>query len=80
MNEEEIIGTLTTILQDLLANPSIALTTATVRNDVPGWDSFAYVNFIVAVEIQFGIRFRVADVESFQTVGDIVSEIVALTA
>ena len=80
MNEEEIIGTLTTILQDLLANPSIVLTPATVRNDVPGWDSFAYVNFIVAVEIEFGLRFRVADVESFQTVGDIVSEIVALTA
>lgn len=80
MNEKEIIGTLTTILQDLLANPSIVLTSATVRNDVPGWDSFAYVNFIVAVEIQFGIRFRVADVESFQTVGDIVTEIRALTA
>ena len=39
---------------------------------MPRWDSFAYVNFIVAVEIEFGIKFRVADVESFETVGDIV--------
>jgi len=80
MDEQEIIETLSTILQDLLQNPSIMLSATTIRNDVPGWDSFAYVNFIVAVETQFGIRFRVADVESFQTVGDIVNEIKALTA
>ncbi len=80
MDEQEITDTLTTILQDLLLDSSIALSPTTVRNDVPGWDSFAYVNFIVAVETQFGIRFRVADVESFETVGDIVSEIKVLTA
>jgi acyl carrier protein len=33
-----------------------------------------YVNFIVAVELEFRIKFRVADVESFETVGDIVAE------
>lgn len=80
MNEQEIIETLTTILQDLLANPSVALSPTTVRSDVPGWDSFAFVNFIVAVETEFGIRFRVADVESFQSVGDIAHEISVLTA
>lgn len=80
MNEQEIIEILTTVLQDLLDDPSIVLNSATVRDEVPGWDSFAYVNFIVAVETRFGIRFHVADVESFETVGDIVKEIQALTA
>ena len=80
MDEQEIIEVLTTILRDLLANPSIALSVTTIRSEVPGWDSFAYVNFIVAVETQFGIRFHVADIESFQTVGDIVNEIKALTS
>ena len=37
-----------------------------------------YVNFIVAVESEFRIQFRLADVESFETVGDIVQEIKAL--
>ena len=37
---------------------------------VPDWDSFAYVNFIVAVEMRFGIRFGVAEIESFVTVGE----------
>ena len=80
MDEQPVIETLTTILQDLLEDSSITLNSTTVREDVAGWDSFAYVNFIVAVETQFGIRFRVADVESFQSVGDIVNEIRELTS
>jgi len=49
----------------------------TKRDEVPNWDSFAYVSFIVAVEIEFGMKFRVADVESFQNVGAIVRAISA---
>jgi acyl carrier protein len=34
-----------------------------------------YINFIVAVEIELGIKFKVADVESFANVGEIVATI-----
>jgi acyl carrier protein len=80
MTDQEILKALTRILRDLLANQSIELTTKTTRPDVPGWDSFNYVNFIVAVEVEFGIRFHVADVESFVTIGDIIKQIQALKA
>ena len=33
------------------------------REDIPGWDSFNYINFIVAVEAQFGVKFKIADIE-----------------
>jgi acyl carrier protein len=46
----------------------------TRREDVPNWDSFNYINFIVAVEIKFGVKFKIADVESFPNVGAIVTE------
>lgn len=46
----------------------------TTRSDIRDWDSFRYVTFIVSAEIELGIKFGVADVESFQTVGDIVAE------
>jgi acyl carrier protein len=39
------------------------------------WDSFNYINFIVAVEAEFGVKFRIADVESFPNVGAIVKTI-----
>jgi acyl carrier protein len=72
MNEQEILAEFTDLLRDLLADDSIVLGMETKRADVPNWDSFQYVNFIVAVEVKFGIKFRIADVEAFETVGDIV--------
>jgi acyl carrier protein len=56
---------------------SIVLRMDTRRPDVPNWDSFAYVSFIVAVEGELGIRFNVAEVESFETVGEIVAAAMA---
>jgi acyl carrier protein len=79
VTREEILETLAEILQDLLADESIVLTMETARGDVPGWDSFNYVNFMVAVEVEFGIKFSVADVEAIKTVGDMVQMIRTLT-
>ena len=78
MTDDEVLEKLTRILRDLLGNDSIKLTPQTTRPEVPGWDSFNYVNFIVAVEIEFNIKFHIADVEAFATVGDIVKQIQVL--
>lgn len=80
MSDAGTLATLTRILRDLLGDDSIELERSTVREDVPGWDSFNYVNFIVAVETELGVRFRVADVESFPNVGAIVDKVAALGA
>jgi len=78
MVDQEILNTLTRILRELLADDSIVLTMETRRVEVPNWDSFNYVNFIVAVEMEFGIKVRVAEVESFANVGAIVRRISAI--
>ncbi|WP_428485652.1 acyl carrier protein [Rhodopila sp.] len=75
MTEQERLATLTQILRDLLGDDAIELTMTTLRQDVPGWDSFNYVNFIVAVEAEYGVKFRIAEVESFPDVGAIVRAI-----
>jgi acyl carrier protein len=74
MTDEEILTAFTHILRDLLLDDSIVLTMETRRENIPNWDSFNYVNFIVAVEIRFGVKFKVADIESFANVGVIVTE------
>lgn len=79
MNDQAVLARLTRILRDLLGNNSIVLTPQTTRPEVPGWDSFSYVNFIVAVELEFGIKFHLADVKSFTSVGDIIRQIDVLT-
>lgn len=78
MTDQELLERFTRTLRDLLGDDDIALSMDTRRSDVPGWDSFMYVNFIVAIELELGIKFGVADVESFETVGDIVANTRAL--
>jgi len=73
MTTQEILIVFTRILRDLLLDDSIALTMETRREDIPNWDSFNYINFIVAVEMEFGVKFKIADVESFANVGAIVA-------
>ena len=74
MSHDEILGTLTRILQDLLGDESIVLGMKTRREEVSGWDSFNYVNFIAVAEMELGIKFGIADVESFENVGAIVGK------
>jgi acyl carrier protein len=74
MTVQEILAALTRILRDLLLDDSIVLAMDTRREDIPNWDSFNYINFIVAVEQEFGVKFKIADIESFPNVGAIVTE------
>jgi acyl carrier protein len=72
MTNEELLDTFSRILGDLLLDNSIVLSMSTRREDVPSWDSFNYINFIVAVENELGVKFKVADIEAFENVGEIV--------
>jgi acyl carrier protein len=72
MTDQAILNGMTQILCDLLSDDSIILKMETKRDDVSDWDSFAYINFIVAVEGEFGVKFGVAEIESFPDVGAIV--------
>jgi acyl carrier protein len=74
MTDQEILATFTRILRDLLDDDSIVLSMDTMRTDVANWDSLSYVAFIAAAEMQLGVKYRIADIESFSTVGDIVAQ------
>ena len=80
MTDQEILSKFTRILRDLLLDDSIELTMEAQREDIPHWDSFNYINFVVAVEIEFGVKFTVADIESFANVGEIVKETTKMLA
>lgn len=80
MTDQEMLEAFTRVLRDLLGDDSTSLAMDTRRSDVPNWDSFTYITFISAVEMELGIRFRIASVESFASVGDIVTEARSLLA
>jgi acyl carrier protein len=78
MTDEEILSVFNRLLRQLLLDDSIVLSMDTRRQDVPNWDSLNYINFMVAVEMKFGVKFKIADVESFENVGAIVAGTQAL--
>ncbi len=80
MTDQELLDVLTRTLRDLLADDSIVLRMETTRPEVPGWDSFSYINLIAAVEMELKVKFNIADVESFENVGAIVRRIQQLQA
>jgi acyl carrier protein len=80
MTSQEVLSKFTEILRDLLLDDSIELTMESCREDIPGWDSFNYINFTVAVEMQFGVKFKIADIESFPDVGAIVTQVMKMLA
>ena len=75
MTDQDTLHALSQILGDLLDDESITLTMETRREDVPEWDSLAYVNFIAMIEIRFGVKFKVSEIESFANVAAIVAGI-----
>jgi acyl carrier protein len=78
MTDQELLTLFSRTLADLLGEDSITLSMTTRRGDVASWDSFSYINFIAAIEMELGLRFGVADVESFENVGAIVRRTQAL--
>jgi acyl carrier protein len=75
MTDQEILERCSRVLRDILMDDSLMLAMETRRQDVPAWDSFAYITFIAVLEMELGVKFRVAEIESFEDVGAIVRRI-----
>jgi acyl carrier protein len=80
MNGEEITQKLTEIFREVFADDAIAISRATTAADIPGWDSFNNINIMVAAEMAFGVKFRTAEIEQLNNVGDLIDAIGAKMA
>ena len=74
---DQIWSRLQAIFCDILDLDEIALSPATTANDVPGWDSITNVQLMVAIEKEFGFRFRTGEMAHMQNVGQLVERIEA---
>ncbi len=59
-----------TLLREL-ALEKFPLTESTMASEVPGWDSLNHVRILVAVEKEFGIRFRSLEVIRLRNLGEL---------
>ena len=75
MAEAEIYAALEEIFHDVFMRDDIKLKPETTAKDVAGWDSFKQIEIILAVESQYHIKFNTRELDSLQSVGDLVRTI-----
>lgn len=67
----DIDARLQEIAREVFGDDSLVLTDSTKPFDVPGWDSFGHVNFILSVENEFGVEFTEDEFVHFGEIGDL---------
>lgn len=57
------------VVSEILDVPPHSIDDALTPNDVPLWDSLTHLRMISAVEQRFGVRFRMAEIQSVTCIG-----------
>jgi acyl carrier protein len=70
MDSATIIQQLQPIFADVLDLPDLTLTAESNASNVEGWDSFAHINLVAAIESRFRIRFALGELQDLKTVGE----------
>lgn len=72
MNRTEIVEKLTNVFHDVFGDNSIVLNDEMTSADVEKWDSLTHMLMISTVEEQFGIRFKLKELNKLKKVGDMI--------
>ena len=72
MADGDIYAALEEIFRDVFMQDDIKLSPAMTAKDLEGWDSFKQIEIIIAVEGRYGIKFNTRELDSLQSVGDLV--------
>jgi|HubBroStandDraft_6_1064221.scaffolds.fasta_scaffold165290_1 acyl carrier protein len=70
--DQAIYERLTSVFSGIFDDKTIILRPETSESDIAGWDSFNNASLIAAIEKEFAIRFRTAELQSLHNVGSFV--------
>jgi acyl carrier protein len=74
VNADDIRVKLAAVFQEVLGS-AVSLRDDLKPGDLEGWDSLAHVSIIGAVEKEFKIKFKGADIAKAVSVGDLLTQI-----
>lgn len=75
MSKELILDKLNQIFCEEFDDLSLQIREETVAKDVEGWDSFAQISLVMAIEEEFSIKFTLEQIVELKNVGEIVEAI-----
>ncbi len=70
MTHTDTWDALVAVIREMFGDDTMAIYSDTKAADVPGWDSVAHVELMIAVEERFGIRFTTGEAAGMNNVGD----------
>lgn len=77
MNRSEITGKLTAIFHEVFNDSSIVLRDDMTAVDVDNWDSLTHMLMITRVEEEFGVKFKLKELNKLKMVGDLLNNLEA---
>jgi len=59
------------IFRLVFEDDNINLTRETSADDIDAWDSLSHINLVIAVEMEFRIRFALGELQTLKNVGNL---------
>jgi len=68
----ETLAKLTPIFQQVFEDESVVINRETTADGIDAWDSLSHINLVIAVEMEFKIRFALGELQALKNVGEMV--------
>lgn len=76
MERKEIFEKINGIFQDVFEDDELVVTDETTAKDVDGWDSLVHLSLINEIEVEFGIKFTMGEIQGSKNVGELVTALI----
>jgi acyl carrier protein len=73
MSTRDLLPEIQDIMRDVFDVDDLVISESTTAEDVEEWDSLSHIRLIVAIERQFGFKFKNSEIETLKNVGDLAS-------
>ena len=70
VDSAEIESRVNAVFREVFDDPSISVTPDMSADDIDDWDSLNHTRLIVAMEMEFDVRFGIAEIGDLQNVGE----------
>jgi acyl carrier protein len=72
MDKRQIFDQVQKIFRDVFDNQSLAIKPEMNSADIEDWDSLAQINLVVAMEKEFSLSFKLAEIQALDNIGGMV--------
>lgn len=72
MEKQDVVNKLTEIFRKIFSNGNLVLNDSLTAKDVEQWDSLSHMLLISEIESEFGIKFKLKELNQMQNVGDMI--------